>query len=93
MAPSQIVEGSTKSIFPEIVKKSDSSKWMNLANSLGVQTPKLVLLRQTPIQTDNVGDQRDGVVATRVADEDGIWRPTDSDIRKAPTHVDVDLIS
>ena len=48
-APLQIVEGSPKSIFPEIVKKSDSSERMNLANSLGVQTPKLVLLRHPPM--------------------------------------------
>ena len=33
MAPSQIVEGSPKSILPEIVEKSDSSDWMKLANS------------------------------------------------------------
>ena len=41
------------------------------------------------MQTDNVGDRRDGGVAIRVADQDGIWRPTDSDIRTAPTHGDV----
>ena len=35
-APSQIVEDSLKSIFPEIVEKSDSSERMNLANSLGI---------------------------------------------------------
>ena len=46
-APSRIVEGSPKSIFCEIIEKSDSSERMNLANSLGVQTPKFVLLRHT----------------------------------------------
>ena len=45
------------------------------------------------MQTENVGDRRDEGVATRVADQDGIWRPTDSDIRTAPTHGDVELIS
>ena len=35
-APSRILEGSPKSIFREIVEKSDSSERMNLANSLGV---------------------------------------------------------
>ena len=50
-APLRIVEGSPKSIFREIVKKYDSRERMNLANSLGVQTPKLVLLRHTPMQT------------------------------------------
>ena len=62
---------------------------MNLANSLGVQTPDLVLLRHTPMQTDNVGKQRGGGVATRIADQDGIWRTTLSDIKTAPTHGDV----
>ena len=93
VAPSQIVEGSPKSIFPEIVKKSDSSKRMNLANSLGVQTPKLVLLRHPPMQIENVGEQRDGGFATRLADQDGIWRPTDSDIRTVRKHGDVESIS
>ena len=66
---------------------------MNFANTLGVQTPKLVLLRHPPMQTDNVGDRRDGGVTARVADQDGIWRPTDSNIRTAPTHGDVESIS
>ena len=35
-APSQIEEGGLKSIFPEIVEESNSSKRMNLANSLSV---------------------------------------------------------
>ena len=48
-ASSRIVEGSPKIIFREIVKKSDSSEWMNLANSLGVQTPELILLRHPNI--------------------------------------------
>ena len=92
-APSRIVEVSPKSIFPEIIENSDSSERMNLANSLGIQTPKLVLLRQPPIQTDNVGDRRYRGVTTRVADQYGIWMPTDSDIRTAPTHGDVESIS
>ena len=66
---------------------------MNLANYLGIQTPKLVLLRHPPMQTENVGNQRDRGVATRVSDQYGIWRPTDSDIRTAPTHGDVESIS
>ena len=92
-APSRIVEGSPKIIFPEIVEKSDSGEQMNLANSLGVQTPKLVLLRHPLTQTENLGDRRDGSVATRVADQDEIWRPTDRDVRTAPTHGDVESIS
>ena len=48
-APSRIVEVSLKSIFHENVEKSDSSERMNLANSLSIHTPELVLLRHTPI--------------------------------------------
>ena len=92
-APLQIVEVSPKSIFPEIVEKSDSSKRMNLMKSLGVHTPNLVLRRHPSMQTDNLGDRRDGGVATRVADQDGIWRPTDSDIRTAPTHDNIETTS
>ena len=66
---------------------------MNLANSLGVQTPKLVSFRHPSMQTDNVGHQSNGSVATRVVDQDGIWRPTDKDVRMAPTHGDVETMS
>ena len=41
----------------------------------------------------NVGHQSDGSVATRVVDQDEIWRPTDRDVRTAPTHGDVETIS
>ena len=43
---SQIVEGTTKSIFRKVVEKFDFSERMNLANSLRVQTPELVLLNR-----------------------------------------------
>ena len=66
---------------------------MNLVNSLGVQTPELVLLRHPTTQTDNVGDRRGGGVATRIADQDGIWRPTLSDIKTAPTHGEIETIN
>ena len=71
-APSQILEGSPKSIFPEIVKKSDSSKQMNLANSLRVQTTELILLGHPTLQIDNLGDRRGGGVTTTIADQDWI---------------------
>ena len=45
------------------------------------------------MQTDNVGEHRDSGVATRIADQDGIWRPMLSDIKTAPTHGNVELIS
>ena len=37
------------------------------------------------MQTDNVGEQRGGAAATRIADQDGIWRPTLNDIKTAET--------
>ena len=66
---------------------------MNLANSLGVQTPKLVHLRHPSMQTYNVGEWRGDGVATRIADQDGIWGPTLSDIKTAPTHGEIEMIS
>ena len=45
------------------------------------------------MQTENVGEQRSGGVATRIADQDGIWGTTLSDIKTAPTNGDVETIS
>ena len=92
-APLRIEEGSPESIFTEIVKESNLSKRTNLANSLGVHTPKIVSFRHPPMQTDNVGYRSDGSVATRVVDQDGIWRPTDGDVRTTPTHGNIETIS
>ena len=71
-ASSRIVEGSPESIFSKVVEKSDSSERMNLANSLSVHTPDLVLLRHTPMQTDNLGERRGGGATTRIANQDGV---------------------
>ena len=65
---------------------------MNLANSLSVQTPELVSFRHPTIQTDNVGDQRSGGVAARIANKDGIWKPTLSNIETAATHGKIETI-
>ena len=62
---------------------------MNFTNSLSVQTPYLVSLRDPAIQTDNVGDQRSGGVATRISNKDGIWEPKLSNIGTAPTHGEI----
>ena len=66
---------------------------MNLANSLLVQTPNLVSFRHPPMQTDNVGHPINGIVAIRVVDQNRIWKPTDRDLRMAPTHEDIETIS
>ena len=92
-APLKIEEGSLESIFPKIVKESNSSERMNLANSFGVQTPKIVSFRHPPMQTYNVGNPIDSIAATRVMDQYGIWRPTDRDVRTAPTHGNIETIS
>ena len=66
---------------------------MNLANSLSVHTPELVILRHTPMQTENVGELRGGGAATRIADQYGIWRPTLRDIKTAAIHGESETIS
>ena len=66
---------------------------MNLANSLLIETPKLVSLRHPHMETENVGHQRNGSVATRVVDPNGIWGRTDRDDRMLPTHDDIETIS
>ena len=40
----------------------------------------------TPMQTDNVDEQRGSGAATRIADQDGIWRPMLNDIKTAAIH-------
>ena len=45
------------------------------------------------MQTDNVGHPINSIAATRVLDQDGIWRPTDRDVRTTPTHGNVETIS
>ena len=65
---------------------------MNLTNSLLVQTPKLIHFGHPPMDTYNVGHQSDGSVATRVVDQDWIWRPTDRDVRMSPTYGNIEAI-
>ena len=45
------------------------------------------------MQTENVGERRGGAAATRIADQDGIWSPTLSDIKTAAIHGDSETIS
>ena len=92
-APSQIEEGSLKSILPEISKEPNSSERMNLANSLGIQTPKLVSFGHPPMQTDNEGNPIDSIAATIVMDQDRIWRPTERGVRTTLTYGDVETMS
>ena len=45
------------------------------------------------MQTDNVGHRSDGSVATRVVDQDGIWRTTYRDVRTTPTYGEIETMS
>ena len=45
------------------------------------------------MQTENLGEQRGGGVATRIADQYGIWRPTLSDNKTAAIHSESEVIS
>ena len=45
------------------------------------------------MHTDNVGRWRNGSVATRVVNQDRIWRLTDWDVRKAPKYGDIETMS
>ena len=90
---SLIEEGSLESIFPKFIKESNSSKHMNLANYLSIETPKLVYFGHPPMETDNVCHRIDGIVATRVVDPNRIGRSTDRDDRMAQTNDDIETIS
>ena len=66
---------------------------MNLAKSLSVQTPELALLRHTPMQPENIGEQRSSGAATRIANQDGVWKPSLSEIKAASIHGKIEDIS
>ena len=83
---------SLESVYSKIVEESKSSKRMNLANSLSIEIAKLVHLGHPPIETNDVGNLLDGIVATRIDNSNGIWIRTDRDDRMAHTH-DVETMS
>ena len=86
------VEYTPKRIFRKDIKKLDPSSRMNFADSSTVETPELVLLRDPPVNTDDVPDNAD--VATSIADKDRIWFPKLSEIGgTAATHDDIKKIS
>ena len=88
-ASPQIKEESLKSVFSKTVEESNSSERMNLANSAIIDPPKLVSFGHLPMETDNVGNRLDGIVATRIEHSDRIWRRTARDDRMAHTHDDI----
>ena len=88
----QIEEESLESVFSKIVEELNSSERMNIANSLGIESPKLVHFGHPLIDTNTVGNLLDGIVSTRIENLDRIWRRTDRDDRMAHTH-DIETIS
>ena len=66
---------------------------MNLANSAIIEPPKLVSFSHPAIETDNVGNRIDGIIATRKEDPNRIWRRTYRDDRMAHMHDDIETIS
>ena len=85
-ASSRIEKEILESIFYKISEESNSSERMNLVNSLSIETPKLVHFGHPPIETENVGNLLDGIVATRIENSNGIWRRTDRDDRIMHMH-------
>ena len=88
----QIEEESHESIFSKIFEESNSSERMDFANSLSIETPKLVHFVNPPIETENVGNLLDDIVATRIENSERIWRRTGRYNRMAHTH-DIETIS
>ena len=82
----RIEKESLKSVFSKIVEELNSSERINLANSSSIESPKLVPFGDPPMDTDNVGNLLDGIVATRIENSDRIWMLTDRDDRMAHTH-------
>ena len=66
---------------------------MKLANSAGIEIPKLVYFGRPPMNTDNLGHWIDGIVATRTEDPNSIRMPTDRYDRMAHAHDDIETIS
>ena len=66
---------------------------MNLANSAIIEPPKLVSFGHPPMETDNVGNRFDGIIATRIEHPDRIWRRTNKENRIAHTHDNNETIS
>ena len=71
-ASSQIEEESLESIFAKIVKESNSNERMNLTNPASIEIPKLAHFGHPTIETENVGNLINGIVATRIENLDRI---------------------
>ena len=84
--------GSLRSTSSGVSTKLESAKFTRLLGSSFVKTPELVLLRDPPVDTDDVPDNAG--VATGITDEDGIWLAKLREIGgTAATHDDLKKIS
>ena len=66
---------------------------MNLTNSAIIEPPKLVSFGHPPMETDNVGNRLDGIVANRIEKPYRIWTRTAKYDMMAHTHDDIESIS
>ena len=55
-----------------MVEESNLSKQINHENSLRIESPKLLHFGHPPIETNNVGNLLDGIVATRIENSERI---------------------
>ena len=66
---------------------------MNLAKSAIIEPPNLISFGHPPMETDNVGNRLDVIVAIRIENPYRIWRRTARDNRMAHMHGDIETIS
>ena len=74
-----------KIIFPELGKEPDSSVWVNLTNSVLIESPKFIRLRHPTIETVDT-QNIDFATSTRVGNVNGLRRGTKRDDRLGKTH-------
>ena len=74
-----------KVIFPEIVKESNSSVRVNLANSVLSENPKFISLRHPTVETADIRNI-DFSTSTRVKSLNRLGRYTERDDRLGCTH-------
>ena len=74
-----------KNIFHELGSELDPSVQVNLANSVGRESPKFKSLKHPTIETANIRNLN-CIGATRPKDCNGLRRSTDRDDRLGYTH-------
>ena len=80
-----IEEFGVKIIFPEIIKESNSSVRVNLANFVLSKSPKFISLRHPTVETSDIYTI-DFITSTRAKSLNRLWRNTERDDRLGYTH-------